>query len=101
MIKKILTWLKQNKKTCYITGGIIILLAIIMFASKACSKPLKLTCDDAEKIVLEKVKAGSILECELSKKNYEIEILYQGREYEFIVNGNTGEIMEFDSNFIN
>jgi len=82
-------------------GIIGIILVIIIIFLVACNKKVTLTCEDAEKIVLEKIKAGTIIECELKRKNFEIEVLYQGIEYEFIIDGNTGEIKKYDGEIMN
>ena len=93
--------ISNNKKIISLVGlGLILLIVIITWFFKAKNKEINLTCQEAEKIVLEKLNNGIILECELNKKNYEIEVSYDNYEYEFIVNAKTGEIIEYHADTI-
>ena len=93
-MQKIIDYCKTHAK---LIGLIVIIVIVIVVLITACSKKVELTCDDAEKIILDKIQTGSIIKCELKHRNYEIEVLYQGLEYEFIVDANSGEIKEYDA----
>lgn len=90
--------IKIDIKISIICAFIILILLVVFITS--CTNKVNLTCDDATKIAMEKVENGIVVKCELNRNNYEIEITHKEYEYEFIINGKTGEIISFDSDTI-
>ena len=91
------------KKLWRVKGkGILIFIGILLFLviiGVLCLKKVKLTCSDAEDIVLERIN-GTVVKCELSRKKYEVEVTYQNYHYEFIIDANSGEILEYESDTV-
>ena len=86
----------HNKKKVGIL--LVILLIILLIFIIICNNKSNITCEDAERIALEKIN-GSVSKCERHGKKYEVEILHDNYEYEFIINGKTGEIIEYDGDY--
>lgn len=70
-----------------------------------------INADEAKQIALQRVGGGTVTKCELGDSDdtygqtngaqvYEIEIRYNSKEYDVLVNGNTKEIIKVEESFI-
>ena len=91
---------KISTKTLIISIVVLLLLLLILFILIFKNNKVILTCDDAEAIALTKVKNGLVTQCNLEHKKYNIEIISKNLEYEFEIDGNTGEIISYESDNI-
>jgi len=93
MKEKILSFL--NEKFIFIVAGMILLIVILLIMILLNNTP-KLTCEEIEKIVLEKINGGNVIGCELEHRNYEVIVHHEDYEYEFKVSSKTGEIISYE-----
>ena len=60
------------------------------------NEALEVSRDQATAIALEKVGGGEVIKVEVDDSKYEIEILYNNKEYELEIHGGTGEILKYE-----
>ena len=89
----------SNKKVRFPICTILIILVIILIICSLGNK-VSLTCEDAEKIALDKLEGGIITRCELERRRYEVTVIYKEYEYEFEIDGKSGKIINYDSEYI-
>jgi len=96
MKEKILSFL--NKNFMFIVAGMVLLIVLLLIMILFNNKP-KLTCEEVEKIALEKIN-GKVIGCELERRNYEVTVHHENYEYEFKISAKTGEVMSYESEIV-
>lgn len=91
--------IKLNGKVKIAILCIIVFIAIISLVLLLKEEKVKLSCKDAEKIVLEKLGSGTVTSCKRDGKSYEIEVVINNYFYEFEIDANTGKIIEYEGDY--
>lgn len=89
-----------NKKIAVIVGSIFLLVIIFWLVIAIASARVKLSCNDVEDIVVRKIGGGHVTACERRRRVYEVRVVSNNYEYQFRVNANTGEVIDYDGEYI-
>jgi len=103
-VKDILNAVKElvlnNKKIAVILASIFLIIIIFWLIIAISFSRVALSCDEVEEIALKKLGGGNVTKCELERKKYEVKIVHNNYEYEFSINANTGEVLDYDGEYI-
>ena len=98
MKEKILCFLKDKLKI--IIYLLLILIFFIIIYNLFIKSNVTLSCLEAEDIALKKLGNGTVTKCDRDKNKYEITVIHRDYKYEFHIDGKSGEIISFDSDYI-
>lgn len=84
-----------NNKFFWI-GFVLIIFGIFLICVFN-NREVTLSCAEVEKIVLNDLNGGTVTSCSRDGSRYEVEAFLDHYEYEFIVDGNSGKIISYDS----
>lgn len=89
----------MKKKLLIVVGAFVLVIAsgVGIYQTNASNQSPKLSIDDVKNQVIAQYP-GEITEIELDREHnreiYEIELVYEGMEYEFKIDANTGEVIK-------
>jgi len=90
----------NNKRIAVIIASIVLIIIIIWLIIAISFSKVALSCEEVEEIALKKLGGGRVVRCELEIRKYEVNIVHNSYEYEFTIDANTGEVIDYDGEYI-
>ena len=100
MKEKILCFFKDTKKLKIIVYTILIFVIVMVLLNMIIGSGVTLSCMEAEDVALKKLGNGTVTKCERERNRFEITIMHREYKYEFEIDGKSGEIISYDSDYI-